>query len=85
MHSSRMRTARSFPWTETPLDRDPLDRDLPGQRPPEKRPPGQRSPPNREPPGNMTCGACWNRDPPGTEFLTHACENISLPQLRFVR
>ena len=85
------------PWTETLLNRDPLDRDRPGQRPPGRRPPLDidpldrdlldrdppgKVPPVREPSGHVTCGACWDRDPPlWTEFLTHSCENITLPQL----
>ena len=35
--------------------------------------------------GHVTCKACWdtapNPPPPWTEFLTHACENITFPQL----
>ena len=65
MHSSRMRTARSLPywgvslgpyrdprWTETLPDRPPRPCD------PRQTPAGQR------PPGHVTCGACWDRDPP---------------------
>ena len=36
-----------------PLDKDPPDRNTPGQRPP-----------GQTPPGHVTCGACWDRDPP---------------------
>ena len=66
------------PWTETPLDRDPL-----GQRPPWIETPWTETSIDREIPGHVTCGACWDRDPAlWKEFLTHACENITLPQLR---
>ena len=30
--------------------------------------------------GHVTCKACWDT-PPRTEFLTHACENITFRQL----
>ena len=76
------------PWTETLPDRDsqrpPGQRlsETPGQRPPGQRPAEQR-PPWRDPPSHVTCGECRDRDaPPRTEFLTHVCENITLPQLR---
>ena len=51
MHSSRMRTARTFPYGGLP-DRDhPLDRDPPGQRPPGQGPPRTEiPPPDRDPP-----------------------------------
>ena len=72
------------PPDRDPPDRDPLDRDplwtetLPRQRPPGQRPPGQRPPS----PSYVTCGVCWDRDPPRVNRMTHACENITLPQLR---
>ena len=76
MHSSRMRTAHSLPYggclsSGVPLTA--LDTD-----PPRKR----------SPTGHVTSGAYWDRDSPPllwTEFLTHACENITLPQLRYGR
>ena len=34
--------------------------------------------------GHVTCKACWDTHPPlWTEFLTHAYENITLPQTSF--
>ena len=60
------------PWTETPR-----------QRPPWTETPWTETSLDRDLPGHVTCGACWDRDPAlWTEFLTHACENITLPQLR---
>ena len=35
------------------------------------------------PPPLDTCKACWDTIPPWTEFLTHASENITLPQTLF--
>ena len=82
-------------WTETPctetyLDRDPLDKYPPVQRPPGQRPPGQR------PPRQTPLVGTWDqaakqevtsyKDPlPSlwTEWLTHTCENIILPQTSF--
>ena len=86
------------PWTETaqtetPLDRDPSwtethwtetpqDRDSPRQRPPGQRPLWTETP-WTDPSSHVICGACWDRESPlWTEFLTHTCENITLPQLR---
>ena len=65
MHSSRMCTARLSPYrgeglpNRDPPDRDPLDGDPPRQRPPRQRPPWTETPS-----GHVTCGACWDRDPP---------------------
>ena len=70
---------RDPPWTETALDRDrdPPDTDPPGQRPPPDRDPQTETPPDRDfldrdSPGHVTCGACWDRDPP----ITLPCRNF---------
>ena len=68
-------------WTETPLlDRDPP----PGQRPPSwtetlprQRPPGQR------PPQVMWPVVHAGTETPPVNRMTHACENITLPQTSF--
>ena len=79
---------RSF-WTETPLDGAPLTEipwtETPRQRPPwtetswteipRQRPPGQR------PPSYVTCGACWDREPPRTESQT-GVKSLPCPKLR---
>ena len=91
MHSSRMRTARSSsrlggwgslhqapPGAGTPRPGTPKDQTPPRSRHPrEQAPPWEQAPPGtRHPPGAGT-------PPPWTEFLTHACENITLPQTSF--
>ena len=71
MHSSRMRTARSSSGREGfPLG-SPPGPGPPGTRPP----PGPGIPPGSRPPDQAP--------PPRTEFLTHAYENITLPQTSF--
>ena len=56
-------------WTETPMGQR-----FPGQRSPRQRPPGQRPlgqrPPCTETPC-VTCGACWDRDPPCEQNNRH--------------
>ena len=71
MHSSRMRTARLLT----------VSRSIPCI--------GGGCLPNPaldiDPPGHVTCDACWEAKPRPTpplwtEEMTHACENITLPQ-----
>ena len=50
------------PWTEIPQTETPRT----------------ETPLERDTPSHVTCSACWDRDPPWTEFLTHACKNITL-------
>ena len=57
--------------TRHPLDQAPL-RD---QAPPGETPPWHPQPPRADTP--------WPPSPWWTEFLTHACENITLPQTSF--
>ena len=39
------------------------------------------TPLDADPPAHVTCDACWQASPPlWTEWLTHACENTTLPQ-----
>ena len=61
------------PWTEIPLwpETHPFDSDLPGIETPRR---------------NMGPGNQWSdiiQRPPWTEWLTHASENITLPQTSF--
>ena len=39
----------------------------------------------KQTPSHVTCDACWETNPPllWTEGMTHACENITLPQTSF--
>ena len=65
MHSSRMHTAYLLTISQPP-------------------PPGGR-PPDADSPGHVTCDVCWEANhphphPSWTEEMTHACENITLPQ-----
>ena len=49
-----------------------------------------RPPLDADPPGHVTCDACWEANPPPhpypqrIERMTHACDNITLPQTSFV-
>ena len=67
MHSSRMRTACTLLYMGGDLcledlpDRDPPDRT---ETPPDRDHPGHRPPLVKDPSGHVTCGACWDRDPP---------------------
>ena len=70
MHSSRVRTARALPYggvslTETPRQTTPL-RKPPWTElhPPERETPQTETYPGQRPPGHVTCGTCWDRDPP---------------------
>ena len=68
MHSSRMRTARSLTTSCS------IRWCLPGER-------GERACPEGRhvcPGGGHACHAC---PPPWKEFLTHACEDITFPEL----
>ena len=65
--------------TETPLERDPpLDRD-----PPRQRSPWTETPLDRDPPGDVTCGACWDRDSPCGQNSWHTLVT-TLPCRNFV-
>ena len=91
IHSSRMRTSRSLlyrgdlpnrdtpPLIETPGQRPSMTEIPPGQRPR----PGQRPCPGQRPPCHVTCDACWDRDPPPVNRMTHRCKNITLSQTSF--
>ena len=68
MHSSRMRTAHS----------SSRPRGVSTRHPPGTRPPWEQTPPWSTPPLGP------DASPPWTEFLTHAYENITLPQTSFV-
>ena len=75
--------SRHHPWTDTPPEQT---------RPSHRHAPLGRLPHPPRMPGGWVCmphagGACvpgghaWHARPPQTEFLTHACENITFPQL----
>ena len=54
---------------QRPPGHQPLDRDPPRQRPPWDSNPWTETLPDRDPPGqrplsHVTCGVCWDRDPP---------------------
>ena len=83
MHSSRMRTARSLPYDGGGLCPGRVSlTETPGQRPPRtETTPGQRPCPSRQRLQKPLVHA-GTEIPLWTEFLTHACENITLSQLR---
>ena len=57
MHSSRMRTARTLPYSRGLPGRDPLRQRPPGQRtPPQRTPPPDREPLRQRPPGQRPPG-----------------------------
>ena len=68
MHSSRMPTARSLT----------ISRSIPGRG--SAHPPPDVYPPNAYPPGHVM-HAVKPLLPQWTEGITHACENITFPQL----
>ena len=76
MHSSRMRTARfngHFGGRGRILGSLPLGLGRGSVHPPGQTPPGRHAP---------LPISFWDiSPPPWTEFLTHACENITFPQL----
>ena len=69
-HTGRGLCLRGVSITKTPLDRYPPDRDPP---------PGQRPPWTETHLDHVTCGACWDRDPPVDRILdTHYLAATSL-------
>ena len=66
---------RLHSWTETPL----LDRDPPGQRSPRRN----MGPVTKTGPGSQTDRKWHQRLPPPVNRMTHASENITLPQTSF--
>ena len=77
MHSSGMRTTCSLPDGGVSLTEDP-----PGQRSPWTETLLDRDPPDKTPLDRDPQTETPRTETPWTEFLTHTCENITLPQLR---
>ena len=74
------------PWTEIPQTESPLDRDPWTETPQTETPSGQRSPLDRDPLwtetlsgqrplSHVTCGTCWDRDPP-VKRITDRCKTL---------
>ena len=95
MHSSRMRTARcngrfschTLPATDAPCHAHPLSTHTPCHAcpPPPHMPPTMHTPATHAPMPHiytLPCTPPAMHAPLWIEFLTHACENITLPQLR---
>ena len=79
MHSSRMRTAHSLTVFHS------IHGGGVGCLPntPGGSPLWMQTPLEANPPGHLTWDACWEANPLWTEGMTHACENITLPQTSF--
>ena len=65
------------PWDQPHPDHTPRDQAPPGTTPPDQAPTQPGTPQDQAPPGTTTTTPLW------TEFLTHASENITLPQTSF--